>query len=175
MTKFLHQLLNTGSFAQIYLRALISFPLAVAALFIVAQDQQVISFGDFLAISIGVAVATAIFLSFFRNPHQFVRALWERAVFTVWVPVACTLIIGTFFFRIAFFLFKVSLKIIIASVIAIAYVLLPIDIMPDFILGLGQIDDIFVVIALAVWAMGAAISESLRTSISVVRPKTPFP
>ncbi len=160
---------------QVIERALISLVVAGGAFYFVAQVHQRITVLDFLVIACGVAFITTILLSVLRGPRQFAKALWERIVFTLWVPIACALIIAVFIFRIGFILFKISLKLILAGIAAIAYVLMPIDLIPDFLLGFGQIDDIMVVISLAVWAMGAAVSESLRASITITRPQTPFP
>lgn len=160
---------------QMMQRALISLVVAGGAFYFVAQLHQQITVVDFLAIACGVAFVTTILLSVLRGPRRFAQALWERIVFTIWVPIACALIVAVFLFRIGFILFKISLKLILAGIVAVAYVLMPIDLIPDFLLGFGQIDDILIVISLAVWAMGAAISESLRASIKVTRPQTPFP
>lgn len=160
---------------QIIERALISLVVAGGAFYFVAQSHLRITLLDFLVIAIGVSFVTTVLLSMLRGPRQFAQALWERVVFTLWVPVACTAIIAVFILRIGFILFKISLKLILAGVAAIAYVLMPIDLVPDLLFGFGQIDDIMIVISLAVWAMGAAISDSLRASITVTRPQTPFP
>ena len=169
------QAASTGALGDTARRAIISIALALAAFFFVSRYGGPITLGDFLMIVAGVALGTTILLSLLRDPRQFGRALWERTVFTFWVPLACALIVAVFCLRIGFILFKISLKLILAGVAAVAYVLFPIDLVPDFLLGLGQIDDILIVISLAVWAMGAAVSESLRTSIRVARPSTPFP
>lgn len=166
-----------ASFAsrQIFERAFLSLVVAGGAFYVLAQHHHQVTVLDFLAIACGVALVTTILLSLLRGPRQFTRALLERIVFTIWVPTACVLIIALFLFRIGFILFKISLKLILAGIAGIAYVLMPIDLLPDFLLGFGQLDDIMIVFTLAVWAMSAAVSESLRASITVTRPRTPFP
>lgn len=47
---------------------------------------------------------------------------------------------------------RVSLKVKIIPVLAVLYVLWPIDLIPDFIVGLGQIDDV-AILAMAMRAM----------------------
>lgn len=149
--------------------------IAGAGTYLVTRAGGVLTLGDILAVSALSAAAGGALLSFLRGPGQFATALWERIVFVVWVPVACVLIIALFAFRIFALMMKLAVKAIITLIGIVAYVVFPVDLIPDILLGLGQIDDLIVTIALVSWFMSAGISAELKDSIQSRRPSTPFP
>lgn len=165
----------TGAFATRAKQFGVSIAVAIGMLFVVARFTSSITFGDLLLIAVGVTILTKIIFSFFNNPSIFLKALWERIVFVVWVPIALSIIVFTFALRLSLILLKISLKLLIAALVAFVYLIFPVDLIPDFLLGLGQIDDVLLIITVAVWGMSHAIKESLLTSIRVARPKTQFP
>lgn len=148
---------------------------AVALCYSVIEQLGLLSGADLLVIAMASAFIGMIVGSFCRSPSQFLTASWERIVFLMWTPIAVMLIIGLFALRIGFLMFKLSLKLIISAIVGIAYLLMPFDIIPDFILGLGQIDDLFLIVGLALWAFSAASMEGLRASITSKRPSVGFP
>jgi uncharacterized membrane protein YkvA (DUF1232 family) len=142
---------------------------------VLARLQGSLSLGDALAVGLAASLLTSVAASFFRNPGQFLTALYERVRYALLVPLAFLTVLLLFAFRIFLLLFKLSLKLLIWLVVSAAYLFLPIDVIPDFIIGLGQIDDIIVFISLGAWAFSAGVKEEIRTALALRRPQTPFP
>lgn len=157
------------------LRATVAAAIAVTAFFALVMQQGSASLGDLLLIASASSLMTLLLASFVRSPKQFARALFERVYYCV-IVVLCVLIrLFLFALRIFLILLKLSLKFAIAAAAAIAYVVMPLDVIPDFIVGLGQIDDLLVVISLSVWAFTFGVTDEMRSAITGNRPKTPFP
>ena len=55
------------------------------------------------------------------------------------------------------------------------YLISPIDLVPDFFIGVGQIDDFLLFFGVIFWAFSTGVSMQLRKSITILRPITPFP
>jgi uncharacterized membrane protein YkvA (DUF1232 family) len=70
---------------------------------------------------------------------------------------------------------KLSLRVFIVFLGTVVYSLWPFDIIPDVLIGLGQIDDLLVFFGLMLWAIKAGVSKQLRIAITVNRPTTQFP
>ncbi len=157
------------------LRIILPVVLSIGATFALIQLQGRISLGDVLLIGVVSSVATAVGLSFLRAPAQFIRALFERIGYMIWVPLAVSLMLAVVVLRIAFVIFKLLLKALVALVLAVVYLVFPLDLFPDFFIGLGQIDDILIIISVVVWVASSAAIQSLKASISVRRPITAFP
>jgi amino acid transporter len=155
-----------------------SAALASVAILLLFAKQQTLSLGDLLLIaivaSLFVTIITPMFVSFLRKPDQFMRALEERARYAIAVPVGALLLLYVLIFRIMFILFKLSIK-MAKIVLGIIYVIIPFDLIPDFIIGLGQLDDVIIFISVVIWALSPGIKKSIRASIDVNRPTTPFP
>ena len=130
---------------------------------------------DLIIISIVSATLGIILGSFSRSPSQFARATWQRLLFMLWTPIAILMILTLFAVRIGFLMLKLSLKLLIAAVVGLAYLVMPIDLVPDFLIGLGQIDDLFIITSLTFWAFSAAAMGGLRSSIVSRRPTIDFP
>lgn len=158
-----------------FARPIAAAALSMSALLAMRLLQRPFTLGDLLVIAAASGLAVSIFASIFRNPKQFASAIFERFRYAIVVPTCAFIIVGLWIFRIFFIFFKLFLKAIIAATVAIAYVVMPIDLIPDFILGLGQLDDIFLVVTLTIWAFSIGLTESLRSSIQIYRPTTPFP
>jgi hypothetical protein len=161
--------------SPILLRSLATVLVAIAALLALAHFQKKVSLGELLLIGIAAAIASTVIASFARSPAQFLLALYERVRYAVVVPLCLIIMIGLLLFRLFFIIAKLSLKAIIWLVVSAAYFILPIDLIPDFIIGLGQIDDVLLFITLGVWAFGSGLSSAARDTIEVTRPTTPFP
>lgn len=145
-------------------------------LFLIALDRLGrLSGMDLVAISTASAAIGMALGSFCRSPAQFTIALWQRVVFVVWTPMAILLMLALLAVRIAFLMLKVSLKLLIWVLVSVVYLLMPIDLIPDFFIGLGQVDDFLLIVSLAFWVFGAAAMGELRGSIASRRPTVAFP
>jgi hypothetical protein len=148
---------------------------ALMLCYFASEQLHQISGLDLLVISVASAVLAKILASFFRSPSQFVAALWQRIAFIIWTPIAVLAMVVLFLIRVGFLVFKLSFKLLIWAIVGLAYLILPIDLIPDFILVLGQIDDILLIVGLAFWFFSASSMIELRASIRSRRPKVPFP
>ena len=144
-----------------FIRPMAAAALSISALLVVRLLQRSLTLGDLLVIAAASGLVVSVFASIFRGPKQFASAVFERVRYAIIVPVCALLMIGLLIFRIGFIFFKLSIKVVIAAIAAIAYVVMPIDLVPDFILGLGQLDDISIVGTLAIWAVSMSMNESL--------------
>lgn len=149
--------------------------LCLAAVFVLIGPGRSVSMGDLIAISAVSWGASAILLSFSRSPSQFIAALSERGLYIVRTPVYLFLILMIFCVRVGIIFLKLSIKSMIWLFGSIIYFLFPIDLIPDFVVVLGQMDDIFVAISLGFWVFATAMTSDLRRSIEISRPKTSFP
>lgn len=111
----------------------------------------------------------------YRDPMQFCQAIWERAIYVTLVPFSLAMVAGLFLLSVAFILFKLSFKAIVVLAVWLIYLIFPIDLIPDFVPVLGQIDDALVLISLCIWISSASARRALFKTIQLRRPRTPFP
>lgn len=159
----------------ILFRATVSAVVAVSAFLALVSFQGRVSLGDLVLIGVASAIVTFAFASFARSPIQFSCAVYERAKYLIVVPFCVALVVGLTLFRVVFVLFKLSLKVFIWLFASVAYLVMPIDLIPDFLIGLGQLDDIILFFTLGFWIFSSALSNAARSTIEVSRPATPFP
>ena len=160
---------------RVIFRSVLVASVSILAAWVLIRLQGTLSLGDLLAITVSASLLTAMALSLATSPAQFFRAMIERVVYVVWVPVCLALVIAILVFRIGFLLFKIGLKMVIGLFLWLIYFLFPIDLIPDFILGLGQLDDLFLLVTVVVWGASHAMTDDLLKSLSIRRPVTDFP
>ncbi len=161
--------------AQVIFRSITSAVIAATAILSLAKTQGSLSLGELLIVALSASILTSGLGSLVRSPSQFFRAVFERIRYAILVPTCISLLIGLFCFRIAFIILKLSIKGLLALTLWFLYLISPIDLMPDFIPILGQIDDIMLLVTIVVWLASGEISKNLRASIAIHRPTTPFP
>jgi hypothetical protein len=148
---------------------------SVAFCYIALLRLPFLSAVDLLVMALASAVIGKVFSSFIRSPRRFILATWQRIIFIIWTPIAVLLMLMIIFFRIFMLLFKLSIGILIKLTIGIVYFLFPIDLIPDVLLGPGQIDDLLVMIGVVSWIISGTAMHSLRSSVASVRPTIDYP
>jgi uncharacterized membrane protein YkvA (DUF1232 family) len=166
---------DTTTLAERTTRALVAATLSFISLHALANVHGRVTLGDILLLAGIASFLTTVLASLHRDPAQFARALYERIRYAVVVPLCALLMLGLFCVRLLFLLFKLSLKLVVWLVVSVAYLLLPVDLIPDLFLGLGQLDDILLFISLGFWVLSSGIKAELRSRISIAHPTTPFP
>jgi uncharacterized membrane protein YkvA (DUF1232 family) len=110
-------------------------------------------------------------LSFLRSPSQFFRALIERII----RPFAILMILVVRIYGLIMSVFLRSGRLIIALFVSIAYGVWPIDLIPDILVGPGQLDDGVVTLLTMYWALffgKVVISESVRETAKGINEAT---
>lgn len=158
---------KTALLAQTFTTAVI----AATAVVVIGRVQQSMTLGELLLIAIVAGALSYVIASLARGPGQFCIAAYERLKYLIVVPFSMALALLAIFAR----LFVVLLKLLIFVVTSLIYVLFPLDLIPDIIPLLGQIDDLLIVIGLGTWAFSAGARDGVRNAIVVFRPTTPFP
>lgn len=162
--------------SPLFLRSLATGLITLAAVLLLAKStRHVLSLLDISIIAVAASLLTSIGASLLRDPRQFLTALFERIRYCIVVPLCVGTICLLIAIRIILLLFKLSTKIAIWLLVSISYFLLPIDIIPDFLIGLGQIDDLLLFIGIGYWALSAGLKSELRSRMALTRPETPFP
>ena len=148
---------------------------SVATCYFALMRLPVVSMADLLVVALASAAIGRVFSSFIRSPSRFIFATWQRIIFIIWTPIAVLLMLMITFFRIFMLLFKFSIGILVKITVGILYLLFPIDFIPDFLLGPGQIDDIIVMIGVVSWIITGTAMHGLRSSVASVRPTIDYP
>ena len=124
------------------------------------------------------SITSFLLCSFFINPYQFFVAISERAV----RPFALIYIVLTRILSLFLSLFSRSIKLIIAIIITLLYGVSPIDLIPDFFLGVGWLDDIgvgllsfYLGLTFTRIAMAAALRQHANEINSLTKIITNFP
>ncbi len=156
-------------------RCFVAATLSTCGVVALAYFHERVTAADIVLIAAIASVLASIAASFLRSPRQFRRALFERCWYCIVVPLCVAAMVALLLLRVFFLLFKLSLKLIIWLVVSAAYLFFPIDLIPDLIIGLGQIDDLIVFVSIGFWAFSAGAKDELRSVMRVSRPVTPFP
>lgn len=170
-----HSPQSKRTFAGMAGRLLITCLLSVGGGLFLISHTLTISVGDLLLIAVASSVITAILASFLRDPQQFCLALSERTKYAVLVVMNSCVICVLFAVRILTVIAKISIRLLIALLGSVIYVLFPLDIIPDFIFTLGQIDELIVFFGLFLWAFNIGVTKHLQTSMRVNKPIARFP
>jgi hypothetical protein len=147
----------------------------VSATWLLWSAQGSVTLGDILGIAAVISLLSVALQSMCRDPMQFSQAIWERAVYVTLVPFSLAIVVGLFLLSIAFILFRLSFKAIVVLAVWLIYLVFPVDLIPDFVPVLGQIDDALVLISLCIWIISASARRALFKTMQLRRPKTPFP
>ncbi|WP_084165255.1 DUF1232 domain-containing protein [Skermanella stibiiresistens] len=154
-----------------FIYSIVLFILSILAIKLLFSTVQVVTFGDLIIVSIILVFFMYYIKSFFRSPKIFLKALLERIVFLVWIPFVIITIIFLFLIRMGFMLSKIVVSLSVSAI----YFVMPIDMIPDFFLGIGQIDDVLLFITLIVWSFSKTTRMALVESIKLKKPTTKFP
>lgn len=131
----------------------------------------VLTLGDMaLALALSLPVLMVVY-SFYESPGQFMEALWGWFRFLFQAVAGLSMILASIFIIIVSVLFRMGFKLLIG----IVYLVFPIDLIPDFFIGLGQLDDLMVFIVLFIWALSSGIRAEGINMIRFSIPNVPFP
>ncbi|MEM5474601.1 DUF1232 domain-containing protein [Hoeflea sp. AS60] len=138
---------------------------------LLAFASGVLTLGD-MVLSLAISLPTLLVVySFVEAPAQFMDALWGWLRFSWQAIAGLFMILTSIFVTIVSVLFRMGLKLLIG----IVYLVFPVDLIPDFIIGLGQLDDLMVFIILFIWALSSGIRAEGISMIRFSFPDVPFP
>jgi hypothetical protein len=157
--------------------ALFLCPVAACVVFRLAQGAWP-GPGDAVVL-LAIGWISGFFLaSFYRGPRQFFAAVGERVA---WILGLC----GVLLMRAGGVLFSLTARlarIVIALIAITVYGLSPIDLIPDVLIGPGQIDDVVFALVVGWWALFATakgvkyeVREKSHDVMERLRVTTPFP